>query len=504
MNQPIDTGTPVDMSVVLPIAVAVFLFWLIKRRLRVRRVKSPLDRPLLTWPDGSPLTVGHLLRSIEVKGITGSGKSSGSGARLMQAIVSCSRSTMLIIAQKPEERDEVARLFKKYRKPLIVIEEGGKERMNFLEVERAAGADTRQMTELLMTLGEVLDGGNGRSSDPFWKKLEERILYNALEALRLGTGRVTAADLLEFITSAPYSSAQIKDDEWRKGFHFRVMDAAFKKTKTTIEERDFRLASAFWSSEFPQMDDKPRSSGLAGVFNTVHTFNTGLVSEICSTKTTVSPQVFEKGASILVNFPFAQYGPSGRFIAGGIKYLAQKHILRRKWNPKGYFNVLHCDEFQECVTEFDSRYLAQCRSHGGSMLTLTQTVHSEYSGMGGGGASRHKVDALSSNYGTHVYHLCDPATAEKASGLLGQRLEAVVNMSTGDSDAYDLLFGSRPYKPNVQRSYQPILQPGVLMGALRTGGARSGGIVDGLVIRPGEPFRSGENFQWVAFKQPRR
>ncbi len=466
------------------------------------RPSDPLDDILFPWTKRDPFTVRHMLRSVESKGITGSGKSSGSGATIIDAVIRHPRSTLLIVAQKPEEKEEYLRMFRRYRKPLVIIEEGGKARCNFLETEVKAGADTRDLVEFLSTLGESLEGGSGgRENDRFWKMLEQRIMYNAMVALTLG-GKPDAPGLLKFLSTAAYRADQLKDPDWRGKFHNTVMKAAWEKKKSDTDQANFTLAQDFFQSEFVLMDDKPRSSGLAGVMNTAHVFNTGLVWRMCSTDTNVTPAVLDQGVSILINFPFSNYGPTGRFIAGGWKYLCQKHILRRKWNPNGYFNVMVLDEYQESATELDARYLAQCRSHGGSLFCLTQTVHSEYAAMGGNG--HHRADQLLSNFGTHIYHLSDPATAKFGSSLLDNRRETFISFSPRPRESYgDDIFGQGQASGSLSETYQPILQPGMFMTDLRCGGPPSN-VVDAIIIRAGERFSNGENWMKIGFRQPQR
>ena len=279
------------------------------------------------------------------------------------------------------------------------------------------------------------------------------------------------------------------------------MEGAWNKKKDAIQEADFALVKDFWQSEFVLMDEKPRSSGLAGVMNTAHTFNTGLVKLMCSTETNVSPAVLDQGVSILINFPFSSYGPTGRFIAGGWKYKLQKHILRRQWKPADFWNVLVLDEYQESATEMDARYLAQCRSHGGAMFCLTQTVNSEYAAMGGKG--QHRADQLLSNFGHHIYHISDPATAKFASSLLDQRRETFVSCSSHRRQGLgEDIFGEQQNNGSISESYQPILQPSFFMTDMRTGGPPHY-CVDGVVIRVGERFRNGENWIKVAFSRGR-
>jgi hypothetical protein len=474
------------------------LFGTVGEKLLARRQADPLDDVLFQWPTGDAFTLRHMLRSAEVKGITGSGKSSGSGKYFTEAIVRHPRSTCLIVAQKPEDKRFYQEIFKRHKKPLVVIEEGSKWRCNFLDTEMKARSDTRGLVEFLATLGEALDGGQARTNDPFWKKLEERIIFGAVEAIKQGTGKVEAPALLRFISTAAYKPEKLKDEVWRGQFHNKVMEAAYNKTKTSIEQADFDLIFEFWTNEFVNMDDKPRSSGLAGVMNTIHTFNTGLVRDICSTETTITPAVMDEGVSVLLNFPFAEYGPTGRFIVGGFKYKWQKHVMRRHWDPGGYLNVMILDEYQESATEFDARYLAQCRSHGGAMFCLTQTIHSEYATMG---QTQHRANQLLSNFGTHVYHTVDAETAKFASALLGQRRESFASFQQKEQQSLgEEIFGNASMTGSFSESYQPVLQPALFMTGMRCGGP-PGYCVDGIVIRSGEPFANGENWQQVAFSQ---
>ncbi len=465
------------------------------------RSRDRLDDVLCHWPTGDPFRVRDMLRSVEVKGITGSGKSSGSGKVLTDAIVRHPRSTCLIIAQKPEDKKFYQDIFRRHKKKLVVIEEGSKWRCNSLDVQIKAGADTREIVEYLTTLGEALEGGaaSARMNEQFWRKLEERITFGAVEAVRQGADAVTAPNLLQFLSTAAYKTEQFSDPKWQEKFHCRVMKAASEKKKTEIEKYDFDVICDLWINEFPNMDDKPRSSGLAGVMNTLSAFNTGLVRLMCSTETNITPAALDEGVSILINFPFANYGPTGRFIAGDWKYRCQKHLLRRHWKPGGWWNVMILDEYQESATGFDPRYLAMCRSHGGCMFCLTQTIHSEYAAIGGQG--NHKADQLLSNFGLHIFHTVDAKTAAYASGLLGHRRETFVNITPqSDLSIGEVLFGMGGSQCSLSESYQPVLQPAVFMSGLRTGGPPSFS-VDGIVIKSGEPFSTGENWQYVVFKQ---
>ncbi|WP_337177539.1 TraM recognition domain-containing protein [Paludisphaera sp.] len=497
-------------GVMVAVVLTVLMSYVCSRISKRRRKgsKHPLSSVIFHWPDKTPFRVSDMLRSVEVKGITGGGKSSGPGEFFARKLAAHPKATMLIIAQKPEERDDFIRIFRKAgrEKDLLIVEESSAPlTCNFLQVLVKAGTDTRGIVEFLMTMVEVLeaeDGGN--QSDPFWKLSQGRLLYNAIEMITLSGEELTPEAILEFIATAAYSQALLADKAWKAKYHNTVVGKAEARSKSGRQKGDFNLAVKYWLGEFPVLDDKPRTSIIAGVMNVLHTFNTGLVREMCSGETKLSPSALEQGKSILINFPISSYGPSGRFIAGGWKYLTQKHILRRKWDPSSFFTVIVCDEFQEAVTSFDPRFLAQCRSHGGALFALTQTIHSEYGAMTGKGGN-HKADSLLANFNLHLYTTVDAKTAKFASDLLGQRLEAIPDISEGeDPGIYQELMGKPRFRLSVKRSYQPVLQPAVFLSGLRNGGPENDNIVDAVVIRLGNPFLCGENYQFVSFEQPKR
>src|SRR5262245_38073285 len=98
--------------------------------------RDPLDDVLFRWPTGDPWTVRDLLGGgAQVKGATGSGKTSGSGNFLLDRIVAHPRSTVMIVGQKPDDLDNARAIFARHGKldRLIVIEEGGSHKCNFFD-----------------------------------------------------------------------------------------------------------------------------------------------------------------------------------------------------------------------------------------------------------------------------------------------------------------------------------------------------------------------------------
>lgn len=151
----------------------------------------------------------------------------------------------------------------------------------------AQDGSSGNITKCIAVIAETLrssDTDNRESAD-FFQKEEERMIFNAVEIVKLATGRVTAPDLHRFISEAAMVPQQFLSAEWLNGFHNQSIKAAWQKTKTPIEQHDFELAKEYWLGEFPCMADKTRSSIMTGVMGVLHTYNTGLVRELVSTTT---------------------------------------------------------------------------------------------------------------------------------------------------------------------------------------------------------------------------
>lgn len=473
-----------------------------------RRAADTRAYPLLNLSRHDVMTAGDLLNGgVSVFGQSGSGKSSGSGKALAEAIVAMPHSGGLILAAKPEDRGFWLKVFADAKRSddLLIFGTDEPLRFNFLDYEAKAGGHARNITRTIMVIGETLrsadNKGSGEDGD-FWEKQQERMLYNAVVVVKLATGRVSAPDLQKFITTAAQTPQQLVSEEWQAGFHNATLKSAFEREKSAIDAHDFQLAMDYWAAEAPAMADRTKSSILAGVLGILHTFNTGIVRELVSTTTNVSSDVIFDGKWVLVNMPPAEWGDIGAFVAAGWKYLTQRAVLRRHVKAGDNVVTIWGDEAAQWVNSFDAHYLSQCRSHQGCMVYLAQSLHSYYSVLKGQ-AGKHQADALLTNFHTKIFHsLGDVQSSEWAASLVGRSLQTFVGGSTQrDEDAFGLLIGNGGGSSSFSEHFESILQPNEFMHGLRSGGPEHDYLCDAIVIRSGKPFASGQNWIKVAFPQ---
>jgi hypothetical protein len=500
---------------VISVGGGKLLVWAVKGKLpgvavaAALRVADPLDRPFLRLAERDCLRVRNLLESITVQGRAGSGKSSGPGLHMAKALARDPRISTVILCSKPEDR----RFFiERYREAgrldkLVVFGPRDKARFALLEYEQACGADSREMAGLIMTCGESLGrdegGGGGREDSSFWRRQAERKLQMAIEPVRLALGKIDPMALQRFIAGAAQTPAQLNDPQWRKGFHNTVMERADQAPKTAIEQADFQQVVTYWLLENPNLNDKTRSCMDTEVFGVLHAMCSGVVRELLATTSTVTPKSLDKGVSWLIDMPVSRWGASGGFLNAAIKLAVQRHVLRRHVGSDKVVICLFSDEFQNHVNSFDAKYLAECRSHLGCMIVLTQSLHSFFAAIKGGSAGEHAANALLTNFGTKLFCvLGDAKSAEAASGLAGREREVFVSCSTNPNVSMtDQLWGHSNITASSTERYEPVLQPREFLTGLRTGGPECGYMVDCWCIRNGQLFSNGKPYLFTTFSQ---
>jgi hypothetical protein len=121
----------------------------------------------------------------------------------------------------------------------------------------------------------------------------------------------------------------------------------------------------------------------------------------------------------------------------------------------------------------------------------------------GGAESQSKTKALLTNYGTKIFlTLGDDETAQYANSLIGRTklLMAGSSMSRPFS-IYEEILGQANATTSLNEHFEQRLQNAVFLHGLRCGGPENGYLCDGIIIKNGSCFSSGENWIKASFSQ---
>ncbi len=493
----------------------------------------PLSTPLFTFAKHDSWTIGHSFEGTLILGMTGSGKSSGSGQLLARSMLAAGYGGLVLTA-KPDERRVWERYCREAGRLADLIVFGAEDapwRFNFLddEIKRpGSGAGlTENVVNLLSVVLEVAGraagigggggGGSGRENEGYWLNAVRQLMRNAVDLLILSRGTVTVPDLYRVITSAPTSLEQLHAEAWKKSsFCGRCLveaDLTAKSPPLPRQLADFEITAEYWLSEFPALSDKTRSVIVSSFTSMIDVLNRGLLRELFGSETTLTPRAVEDGKVILIDLPVKEFGEVGLFAQVLWKYAFQRSIERRDTTssrsprlPRPVF--LWADEAQNFATFYDMQFATTCRAARVATVYLTQNVSNFYAALGGGDKGRAEADSLFGNLCTKIFHAnTDPVTNEWAATLVGKSRQFFASGNTSHQQATDFLSQAMGLRENASSSsgFSEQMDFEVSPSAftrLRTGGPAHRMQVDGIVVQGGRRFTStGRIWTRAAFAQ---
>lgn len=494
---------------------------------------APLQEGVL-WPVSLPLlflggeeegaadalTLQDFCENFLVTGATGSGKSSGSGRALADAMLAHGFGG-LVLTVKPDER----RRWEQYMasvgrsEHLVVVHPGGPWRLNFLDY---ATKDARQIgdgVEEVVELFHVALDSHARANAPqmdggFWERSGKQLLRNAVRVLRVARGRIVLEELLQLVCEAPASRASAENERWRETRLFGpALEEAERLARGTEAESMIAQAKRYWLQEFAGMRDGQRAAVISQITSLSDVLFQPGIRELLCAESTLLPEAATRGAVILIDLPLldARVGAAGAFVQSTWKHLFQRAVQSRRDadGPSRRPVFLWADEAQYFVSPHDSLFASTSRSSRCSIVMLTQNLPNLYAVMGGGSA-QHQVDGLLGNLVTKVIHAnTDPTTNRWASELIGQseRWDVSVNMPAEDrsfnASSFDWMKGNQAKAPSTtsSRKVEPDVRPEQFL-RLATGGEQYGFEVEAYVVRGGRTFAAtGKHYLPVKFTQ---
>jgi hypothetical protein len=463
-----------------------------------------LDRSLLTLPGGDHWRIRDACEGTQVFGMTGSGKTSGSGKALAAAFLNAGFGGLVLTA-KTDERE----LWEGWAREagrtddLCVVTADGPHTFNFMDYEvRRPGAGaglTHNLVHLFQTIFEVgaRQGEGGGEDSGFWRQATEQLLRNAIDLVVLATGRLSLELMCRVVLDAPRSPAMVQSKAWHaKSACMKAIVKAKGRDLPAARASDLEMVCRYWLNEFPGLAEKTRSIIMNMFTGMAESFLRHPFKRLFCQKTTIRPEQSFEGAIIVLDLPVKEYDALGKYAQVLFKFIWQRAVERRdiEQYPRPVF--LWADEAQFFVSSSDAKFQSTARSKRACTVYLSQNLPSYVDELGG---ERHKPAVLSllGNLGTKIFHAnSDTETNHYAAEIVGKSLQRRLSsqMSTQDSG-----MGNQGSGFAEIMDYE--LQPQAFT-TLRKGGPDNDLRVDGIVYQGGRTWSAtGKTYLPVAFEQ---
>ena len=375
-----------------------------------------LDQVLLGFSEADPFTVRDACEGVQIFGGTGSGKTSGSGAMLAKSYLHAGFGGLVLTVKADETalwRQYVAQAGRE--NDLIVLGANSPHRFNVFEYEAGHAEQGAGLTENLVCLFDTLSqvasrGGHGsRENESYWLNEQRKLLRNTIDILRLAGFPVNFPNLYEVVISAPQSVKQLEDTSWQAdSLCYDAILAATERSEcsqlTPGQQSDFELCSNYWTKEFPNKDERPRSTVVSGFTGMADVFLRGLLRELYSSTTTFTPEDTLDGRIILIDLPVKIHHEAGVYAQVLFKYCWQRAIERRQVTATSRPVFLWADESQHFLNEQDVLFQTTARASRACTVLLTQNLPNYHYAIGSGSKAKALVDSLLGNLSTKIFH----------------------------------------------------------------------------------------------------
>lgn len=487
------------------------------RRTKCARDPWPLSQPLLHWSRDDVWTIGAACEGTLCLGATGSGKTTGSGRAIALAMLRAGFGGLVLTA-KPGEREVWESYCRETNRSsdLIVFGPSNPYRFSFLDYElnrSGIGAGlTENIVNLFSTILEVAERGSssgaGREDENYWRRANRQLLRNTVDLLSLAMGRISVPDLYRLVISAPSFHSQVNNAHWQKeSFCFQCMQAADRRALTATQRRDFAIVADYFLLEFPGLSEKTRSVIVSTFTSMADLFLRGILRDLFSSETNLTPEAAQDGAIILIDMPIKLFAEVGQFAQVLWKHAFQRSIERRDITQSPRPCFLFADEAQYFVTSYDMQFQTTARASRVATVYLSQNVSNFYAALGGNEKGKAEATSLFANLNTKIFHAqADPVTNEWAASLIGRTRQffANGNNSYTPDDYLSSMMGMAPAghtSAGFSESMEYELQPSAFT-QLRPGGIANKGWIDAVVFQNGRLFHgTGRPWLPVTFKQ---
>ena len=432
-----------------------------------------------------PWTLRDSFCGTQIFGMTGSGKTSGSGCRLALTFLERGFGG-LVLCHKVEEVDYWRQLLiaTGREKDLVVFSSKQQSKFNFLDYEsKTSGGSTENLYRLFAVLAEVGERSMGGSPpDPFWKNALKELVINSIELLKLAKKQVTLPNIEQVISTSPYSPSLLQDEAWKAGsFCFQTLCDAYEQPMSPSQKLDFKQTVNYWLKSLPTLAPETRSCVFSMFSGTAVTLMRGELREMfCDGQTNIFPEQTLDGKVIILALPIKEYFEAGRYAQILFKFMWQRAIERRKLT-KGYEKnerpqFMWADEAHNFFVSHDMEFQTTARSARVATVYLTQNIENYRTVI-----TESNRDAIVSsflgNMQTKIFHANqDISTNEYASEQIGKRHFVNISESQQHHDGP----GGSSRTENSDTRYDFQVFP-LEFSMLRRGGAADDNFVEAFV-----------------------
>lgn len=496
---------------------------------------SFLSKPVIKLPGtGNHLTWAELLHSVFIAGNSGSGKTSGPAAWILNDILQDkARPGGLFLCVKQDERIRIERAIKKAGRgdDLVIISADNPYTVNALEYELfRKGKDHVEYSQVLDLMMEIFllgenfqaGGGSGGENERFWDKALRKNLQRLMMLLVLANMPVTIANMrkilidafskedveryqnlwvsIETKTGTEQQKAIEEYERWcQSNFFLHCFDKADTRQDLNSNQiDDFQLVGDYFFKIWCKISEKTKAIVEESALGLFEPWMSGILKTHFSDKMSdeVRPErCYEEGVLIIVDVPIKEYGISAVYASGIAKKLFQlcfeRRIVENEVNSR--ICVIWTDEYHFlCSPQSDDKFASSSRSTLCAGIYITQSINNIKVSMGKDSAEA-KTKSLLSNLGTQIFcgNICRD-TNVYAAEMIGKTF---INTNSTSFDSNDRASQSS----SEQLHYR--VQPEHFASDLRYGGPVNNYKVDTIMVVRGKKWSTGEPFREVTFDQ---
>jgi len=514
---------------------------------------SDLDTVLLKLSPKDKFTLRDAVQGILALGGIGSGKTSGFGNTLRQAYLRAGFGGLVLVA-KPEEVGEWVKAAAANGRADSIILFDETQGHNFLNYEFAVhGLDGQgTVVETLMSVSTSADhaAGNGVAGggEEFWNHSMRQNLNYIVPAIYIAYGKVTVANIIDFVTTAATDATLYTDTAWvEKSYAGRTLKLMVERPAIPVDQDKQREIMQYWMYQYPAIPEKTRGNIAITLSSKFDRFRHGRLKRCFCDKTTIVPEMMFHGAIIIMCMPVLTWKEDGIIGQQLFLHACERAIEARNGLGKEHQMrpiMIFGDEIQYFLTEKDEAFLSTCRGSLACPVFLTQTLPTLYARMGH--TKRDAAQGLIGKFGTIVAHqnACHE-TNEYVSKVIGRDLFDRKNKgyswggskstsstqsrnvshgktssaswqgksssfssgwssSDGSSSSFGHTIGSsETFSNGTSEQMDNVIEPAFFARNLKSGGPRNKGIVTAVWFKAGETFHhsGGRNFMVVEFRQ---